>query len=289
MTDGVAAVTELPASPGARLRREREVHGMSLQQAAEQLNLDVGAVEALEANDFAALGAPVFAKGHLRRYALLLGLPEDDIVAGYDRSRERPGQPTLIPASRLEMPAERTRPNWGMILGATAAFLLAAALAAYVSSYGLRLPWQAAGTQTAEPAASVASGPQAAKSSGDEAAAGSAAAPPGTNTASPGASTTSVPAPVADPGLPPGQVAVLLTYRTDSWTEIYDGTGRSVLYDLGRAGTQRTVTAQAPVSVTLGNGAGVGVAVNGRAVALPAPPPGQTVARFSVGADGAIR
>lgn len=287
MTEGVAEVTELPASPGARLRREREQREITLQQAAEQLNLDAAAVEALEANDFAALGAPVFAKGHLRRYAALLGLPEDDVVSGYERSRERPGQPTLIPASRLEMPAERSRPNWTLILGGTIAFLLAGALAAYVSTYGLRLPWQAAATQSPEqPAVQADTGPQV-----PPPAAEAAAAPtlPVAGTTGTVATDAAAPAAATQSAVPPGQVALVLTYRTDSWTEIYDGTGKSVLYDLGRAGTQRTLTAQAPVSVTLGNGGGVGVAVNGRAVTLPAPPAGQTVARFSVGADGAIR
>lgn len=278
MTEGAAEVTELPASPGARLRRERELRGLTAQQAAEQLNLDASAVEALEANDFAALGAPVFAKGHLRHYAALLGMAEDDVVAGYERSRERPGQPTLIPASRLEMPAERSRPNWALIGGATAAFLLAGALAAYVSSYGLRLPWQGAADRTVEAAVSAPAEPQA-----------PGASPPSATVAGPGATNAAAPVATAEPGPPPGQVALALRYRTDSWTEIYDGTGKSVLYDLGRAGTERTVTAQAPVSVTLGNGGGVGVAVNGRTVSLPLPPSGQTVYRFSVGADGAIR
>jgi cytoskeleton protein RodZ len=185
------------------------------------------------------------------------------------------------------MPAERTRPNWPLILGGTAAFLLAGALAAYVSSYGLRLPWQVSATQTAGPALATVAEPQPTPDSGNEAVA-PAATPPGGTVA--GADPASAAAPAAaDPGLPAGHVALLLTYRTDSWTEIYDGTGRSVLYDLGRSGTQRTVTAQAPVSVALGNGGGVGVAVNGRTVSLPAPTSGQTVVRFSVGADGAIR
>ena len=45
---------------------------------------------ALERDDFAALGAPVFVKGHLRRYAALLGLAEDEILGAYERSRAQP-------------------------------------------------------------------------------------------------------------------------------------------------------------------------------------------------------
>ena len=64
--------------------------------------------------------------------------------------------------------------------------------------------------------------------------------------------------------------------------------GRAVLYDLGKGGTERTLTATAPLSVTIGNAAVVNVAVNGRAVASPRQQ-GQVMARFSVAPDGSVR
>ena len=79
-------MTELDAGesgttgPGAALRLAREQLGLSQQQAAEQLTLDVSVITALDADDFATLGADVFVKGHLRRYAALLGLPADDVL-----------------------------------------------------------------------------------------------------------------------------------------------------------------------------------------------------------------
>jgi hypothetical protein len=87
----------------------------------------------------------------------------------------------------------------------------------------------------------------------------------------------------------PGQLSVSLSFATDSWVEIYDGSGQAVFYDLGRAGTERSFIASAPLSVTLGNAAAVGFRVNGRPVELPAVEPGGTVARFSVAADGELR
>jgi hypothetical protein len=80
-----------------------------------------------------------------------------------------------------------------------------------------------------------------------------------------------------------------MSFAADSWTEIYDGAGTAVLYDLGRAGTERTIAAAAPLSVTFGNAPAVTLVVNGRAVKLPAMPAGQTVARFSVAPDGSLR
>ena len=78
-----------------------------------------------------------------------------------------------------------------------------------------------------------------------------------------------------------------LRFNADSWVEIFDGTGKAVLYDLGRAGSERTLIATAPLSVTLGNAPGVTVAVNGRP--LSAPPAQGAVARFGIAADGTLR
>ena len=107
----------------------------------------------------------------------------------------------------------------------------------------------------------------------------------------PAAATDSQPVAGTVPGasLPAGQVSLQLHFATDSWVEVYDGAGKAVLYDLGKGGSDRSVTAAAPLSVTIGNAPAVGVAVNGRAVTPPPLPPGQTVARFSVGPDGAVR
>jgi hypothetical protein len=62
-----------------------------------------------------------------------------------------------------------------------------------------------------------------------------------------------------------------------------------VLYDLGRAGTQRSIAAAAPLSVTIGNAPAVTLAVNGRATAVPVVPGGGTVARIRIEADGTVR
>jgi len=73
------------AAPGARLRAERERRGLSLVQVAGEMHMDTAVAEALEAERFDTLGAPIFVRGHLRNYARLLGLNEDEIVAEYER------------------------------------------------------------------------------------------------------------------------------------------------------------------------------------------------------------
>ncbi len=100
MDDGVA--TSPIETPPLGLTTARERAGLSLQQAADQLHLDVSSVKALEAGDFAALGAQVYARGHLRRYAELLGLPEGTVEAACAKGSapERNTELTRTPTTR---------------------------------------------------------------------------------------------------------------------------------------------------------------------------------------------
>src|SRR5271154_2176614 len=83
MSETVAAHPE-PGAPGPQLKAEREKRGLSLQKAANELHLDAWVIEALEAGDYQRIGATVYAKGHLKRYAGLLGLPAAAIMEGYE-------------------------------------------------------------------------------------------------------------------------------------------------------------------------------------------------------------
>ena len=290
MTRHEAEVAELPTDPGSRLARQRELAELTEQQVAEQLNLDAAAVTALEREDYSALGAPVFVRGHLRRYAALLGLDEDEILGAYERSRAHLSQPTLVPKSRVEMMPDRGPPKWPWLFGGVLLVLLAAAVVAYVSEYGVRLPkWPGTGAATPVPVSTAAQ--QQDRTGGDSSSpqttspVASAAVPASTGAAATSAG-ESASAPVA---VPAGQVALQLRFAADSWVEIYDSTGKAVLYDLGKAGTERVATGTAPLSVTIGNAPAVTLQINGRGVTLPAPPAGQTVGRYNIGADGALR
>ncbi|RTH18005.1 hypothetical protein CSW39_06155, partial [Thermus scotoductus] len=76
---------------GERLRRAREEKGLSLKEASARLALKVKVLEALEACRFEELPEPALTRGYLRRYALLLGLDPEPLLALY------PLAPTLPP------------------------------------------------------------------------------------------------------------------------------------------------------------------------------------------------
>jgi cytoskeleton protein RodZ len=79
---------------GARLRAGREKLGLTVLQTAERLHTDARIVDAIEAEDFATLGAPVYARGHIKHYAELVGESTQELTALYTNS-SRVAQPDL--------------------------------------------------------------------------------------------------------------------------------------------------------------------------------------------------
>ena len=112
------------SSPGARLRAAREARGLSIEDVAERLRLSAALVLAMEQDRFALLGPPVFARGHLRNYAVLVGAPEQEIMADCDV--EVDSQPSFLPALDLK-PRVRNHARWAWPV---AAVLLAIAVVA---------------------------------------------------------------------------------------------------------------------------------------------------------------
>jgi cytoskeleton protein RodZ len=85
---------------GERLRRAREEKGLSLKEAAGRLALKASVLEALEACRFEELPEPPLARGYLRRYALLLGLDPEPLLALYPSTPEPPPSPPAKPRKR---------------------------------------------------------------------------------------------------------------------------------------------------------------------------------------------
>src|SRR5262249_1054537 len=86
-------------TPGELLRRERERPSITQLHIAEELHLDARMVEAIETNRFDELGVPVYARGHLRQYAAILGLSPQLIIERYEALTGRREVPVQIPAS----------------------------------------------------------------------------------------------------------------------------------------------------------------------------------------------
>jgi cytoskeletal protein RodZ len=224
----------------------------------------------------------------------MLGLDENEIVALYEHSKQQLGEPSLVPNSRLEMAPVRGKPRWPWVVGGAATLFIASALVAYLSEHGL--PWvdqipeesvatpvlqEAPGATTQAPAATTQAPVPTTQAPAAAASAPSIAGPAGIASDATAATTSSA--------LQSGQVSLSVKFTADSWIEVFDGSGKAVLYDLGKGGTERTLTATAPLSVTIGDGAAVVVTVNGRVLPVLPRAQGQALARFSIGPDGSLR
>ncbi|GMT41592.1 MAG: hypothetical protein IEMM0002_0003 [bacterium] len=69
---------------GDKLKREREVRGVTLDEISQATNIRTSFLSAMEGNDFLTLPGPVFVTGFLRSYSAHLGLDADKIVAEYE-------------------------------------------------------------------------------------------------------------------------------------------------------------------------------------------------------------
>ena len=96
-TDDSSAVSDADRkSIGARLSAARTQRKLDRHVVANELNLDIRMIEALENDDKAALPAAIFVKGYLRNYARLVGLPEDEIVRDYAAQSGEPPPLTVV-------------------------------------------------------------------------------------------------------------------------------------------------------------------------------------------------
>ncbi len=91
-------------SLGAWLARTRTEQGADLRETARRLGLNPVLIQALEENDFERLGAPVFVRGYLSRYARLLELPEQAVL---DRYRRQSGIVQEPPPLKVVLPRRR--------------------------------------------------------------------------------------------------------------------------------------------------------------------------------------
>ncbi|MDS4068753.1 MAG: DUF4115 domain-containing protein [Candidatus Competibacter sp.] len=91
-------------SLGVWLARIRAGYGAEQRDVARHLRLNPAIIQALEADDFARLGPPVFVRGYLSRYAQLLNLPEQTVL---ERFRLQSGPSLEPPPLKVVHPLQR--------------------------------------------------------------------------------------------------------------------------------------------------------------------------------------
>ena len=249
---------------GARLRSARERSRLTILQAAEKLHLDPDILEALEAENFAALGAQVYVKGHLRHYAELVGESPEALFELYSQGARIP-QPDLtrIPKALPQDAGRFVAPAVIVVIGFAVAGTVWWLSSLSYTQWSAVAPRPVPVTVQAEvPVQQVAQ---------------QAAQPVRLALTGGGVK----PAAVAQ-----GSIGVVLTYSADSWTEIYDATGRRLLYGLATAHARARLEGVPPLSVMLGDASDVSIEIGGHAASISRFVRPDHTARFLIAADG---
>jgi cytoskeleton protein RodZ len=282
-------MTEPAALPGLKLKAERERRGLSAQKAADEMHLDRWVIDALEADDYQRIGPTVYAKGHLKKYAALLGLPPADILAGFESREPSRAAPAAAGPSMLLSPRDDS-PSPGRLSALQIAACVAVALALGVWWWR---PWHARGkVQSAPVVAAAASAVPADKPIESGIVSSATASPAGASAPLGAAADTGIANAAGAPTAPPpgaGRARLRLSFSADSWVDIHDASGKRTFAGNGLANSVKTISGMAPLRVYLGVGSGVQLEINDRAVAIGPQFFAGDVARFEAGADGVLR
>ncbi|WP_179957453.1 RodZ domain-containing protein [Exilibacterium tricleocarpae] len=300
--DDTSTTSPPPATdhtPGARLRAAREAANLTPQSVAAELRIPEDKLCALEQDHYEYMVSETFVRGYIRRYAGLVNLDGDELVACYDhylaemrRTTERVTQADLGTGRQA---AARRLPSWMMPAAIASALMLVWVLAVNLfeepQSPG---PMAAPGTGVAGESPAP-SGPASIDSDGlqdQPAPAGELASmAPATAEPAPAAPVSAEPAAdasgPADLVAPAPQVAAVsdsleLSFTDECWVEVTDAGGKVLIADLQRAGQTVSLSGAAPFNIMLGNARAVAVTLNGAAVAVN-PQSGRKTLRFIVG------
>jgi cytoskeleton protein RodZ len=277
-------------APGPQLKAEREKRGLSLQKAADELHLDAWVIEALETGDYQRIGPAVYAKGHLKRYAGLLGLPAAAIMEGYE-NRAPASQAVTLNSTSARMAGAAHQPQMSN-LSPGRSFGLAVAVLVVAGVFWWR-PWH----QRFNSPAAAAPAPQKIPAPKDQQPQPPVDAPKASPAIARDEPVTTVPASMPAASADAGQAAVpgagharlRLSFSASSWVDVHDATGKRAFAGNGLANSVKTVSGVAPMRVFLGAGNGVTLEINDRAVAIGPQFFAGDVARFEAGADGVLR
>ena len=118
---------------GERLKRERELREVSLEEVSTATRISTRFLQALENEDWSRLPGGVFGRGFVRTVARYLGLSEESLLAEYDLARgENTSPATPKPEERIPSP-----PKWIPVAILLGLLLLLVGLVAG-GIYGLR-------------------------------------------------------------------------------------------------------------------------------------------------------
>ncbi|GAB4403220.1 MAG: hypothetical protein OHK0048_21810 [Rhodoferax sp.] len=274
-------------SPGATLRQAREAVGLTVQGLAGMLKIPSAKLQALEQDDWSALGDPVFVRSLAQSVCRLTKIDPAPVLAGL------PQRPSIALGTEAQRPravyAPGRRVSLRSVLGRPAiltGMALALAIAA-VLLWPIPTPKE---SSTATHGSGISTGSSAASESGSSAfssrpqEAASAAVLPGSASAmapalkeelvlGAGSSTGPAVAAPVEPSPTASQTVergLRISATGDAWVEVLDAQGSVLQRRLFKAGESSTVSVTKPFRLTVGRADLVSVSLDGQALDLTA-------------------
>jgi cytoskeleton protein RodZ len=250
---------------GDRLRREREMRGITLDEITESTKIARRHLEALEGEHFDQLPGSVFNKGFVRAYARFLGIDEDQAVADYTAaSHEVPEPENKFPLEVHVKPDPDLNPRRSFLPLVFAVAALVGVLVGYIF-WAKSRPHTPETTEITQPSSPPsASGP--ANNAPTPATASSIPAPVQEQPAKAPAKVQEAVAPNASAtpdGKPEKTFFVSIKAKEDSWVSIV-ADGKSVMQRVLNADKHKKIKAGKSLILRTGNAGGIEVSFNGR-------------------------
>lgn len=240
---------------GADIAAARTAAGISIEELAAATRVRAGILTAIEAGDFAVCGGDVYARGHIRAIARVLGADGDAWVQNFDTHH---ADAPITAAQVFE--AERITGSRRRMSTSNITLLVSVVVALSVGAIAMTL----GGDDRPSDDVAVLLSPT----------------PTAPVTASPEASAEPLDASTGALASADG-VVVEMTLSGSSWIRITDEAGQVTFEGTLRAGDARTFRSDKSLSVVLGNAAAVRLVVNGQDLGI-AGGPGEVIRRTYV-------
>ncbi len=238
-------------SVGSELSAAREQAGLTLADVAERTMVRSTLIAGIEADDFSLCGGDVYARGHIRTIARVVGLDPEPLVAEFDRlhAPQAPSATEVFEADTSRLGSvDRRRPNWTAAMATAVVVLLA------VAGFQLLRGGGGAPTAGAVTSGSLGSTPAATTST-----------PSTTTTSTPVTTPSSTSSPTVVAQVPPSAQGVRMRVSVvggRSWVQITEGT-QKVYEGVLNDGTTRSFSDPKQIKIVIGNAGVVHLLVNG--------------------------
>ena len=256
-----SGVPSARAGPGRMLAQLRAERKLSIADVAQRLKYGARQIEALEAEEFDKLPGGTFVRGMVRGYAKLLDTDPQPLLDELDR-RYVPGEIDLDLRDKGIPFVHSGKRGTRVYLALSVLALVVVAGILYEWRAGT-FPW-ARFESNAPPPQKESRARPVVQPAAPRAEMEVPAAP-----AAPSVAVAETPAAQAQqPSGGAGEGRIRLEFDRESWVEIRDRDGKTLMSQLNPAGSRRVVIGQRPLSLVIGSGAAVRLTYNDKPVDL---------------------